>query len=60
MLTPSARHLLDGLGRQRQETIAAVLRRMAPDDRAALVQGLASFARASGIPVAGDSTAQAS
>jgi len=60
VLTPAARHLLDGLGRQRQETIAAVLRRMSPDDRAALVQGLSSFARASGIQVAEDSTAQAS
>ncbi|WP_343868405.1 MarR family winged helix-turn-helix transcriptional regulator [Dactylosporangium roseum] len=58
VLTPTARRLLDGLGRQRQETIAAVLRRMAPDDRAALMQGLAAFARASGMPVAEDSAAQ--
>ncbi|WP_432834914.1 MarR family winged helix-turn-helix transcriptional regulator [Dactylosporangium sp. CA-092794] len=62
VLTPTARRLLDGLGRQRQETIAAVLRRMPPDDRAALLQGLTSFARASGVPLAEDegSAAQAS
>ncbi|GAA4247360.1 MarR family transcriptional regulator [Dactylosporangium darangshiense] len=61
VLTPTARRLLDGLGRQRQETIAAVLRRMSPDDRAALMQGLSSFARASGVPLAEDgSAAQAS
>jgi DNA-binding MarR family transcriptional regulator len=63
VLTPTARRLLDGLGRQRQETIAAVLRRMSPDDRAALMQGLSAFARASGVPLADDaapSAAQAS
>jgi DNA-binding MarR family transcriptional regulator len=57
VLTPTARRLLDGLGRQRQETIAAVLRRMSPDDRAALLQGLTAFARASGVPLAEDDTA---
>ena len=58
VLTPTARRLLDGLGRQRQETIAAVLRRMSPDDRAALLQGLSAFSRASGAPVAeGDAAA---
>ncbi|MER7283541.1 MarR family transcriptional regulator [Dactylosporangium sp. NPDC000244] len=61
VLTPTAHRLLDGLGRQRQETIAAVLRRMSPDDRAALLQGLSAFAQASGIPVAeDDAAAQAS
>jgi DNA-binding MarR family transcriptional regulator len=61
VLTPTARRLLDGLGRQRQESIAAVLRRMSPDDRAALMQGLSSFARASGVPLAEEgSAAQAS
>jgi DNA-binding MarR family transcriptional regulator len=60
VLTPTARRLLDGLGRQRQETIAGVLRRMSPDDRAALMQGLSSFARASGLPLADGSAAQAS
>ncbi|WP_432985581.1 MarR family transcriptional regulator [Dactylosporangium sp. CA-233914] len=61
VLTPTARRLLDGLGRQRQETIAAVLRRMAPDDRATLLHGLTAFARASGVPLAeDDSAAQAS
>jgi DNA-binding MarR family transcriptional regulator len=61
VLTPTARRLLDGLGRQRQETISAVLRRMTPDDRAALLQGLTAFARASGVPVAEeDAAAQAS
>jgi DNA-binding MarR family transcriptional regulator len=57
VLTPTARRLLDGLGRQRQETIAAVLRRMSPDDRAALLQGLSAFARASGAPLADDDAA---
>ncbi|GAA3448405.1 MarR family winged helix-turn-helix transcriptional regulator [Dactylosporangium matsuzakiense] len=60
VLTPTARRLLDGLGRQRQETIAAVLRRMPPDDRAALLQGLSAFARASGVPIAEEDAAQAS
>jgi DNA-binding MarR family transcriptional regulator len=61
VLTPTARRLLDGLGRQRQETIAAVLRRMPPDDRAALMQGLSAFARSSGVPLVEDgSAAQAS
>ncbi|WP_433613429.1 MarR family transcriptional regulator [Dactylosporangium sp. CA-139114] len=61
VLTPTAHRLLDRLGRQRQETIAAVLRRMSPDDRAALLQGLSAFAQASGIPVAeDDAAAQAS
>ncbi|MER7007374.1 MarR family transcriptional regulator [Dactylosporangium sp. NPDC000555] len=57
VLTPTARRLLDGLGRQRRESIAAVMRRMAPDDRAALLQGLSSFARASGVPLAEDGPA---
>ncbi|GAA2382395.1 MarR family transcriptional regulator [Dactylosporangium salmoneum] len=61
VLTPTARRLLEGLGRQRQDTISAVLRRMSPDDRAALMQGLSSFAVASGVPlVESDSAAQAS
>lgn len=61
VLTPTARRLLDGLSKQRQETIAAVLRRMSPDDRAALMQGLTSFARASGVRLADEgSAAQAS
>ncbi|MEU7875579.1 MarR family transcriptional regulator [Dactylosporangium sp. NPDC049140] len=61
VLTPTARRLLDGLRRQRQETIATVLRRMAPDDRVALLQGLSAFSRASGVPVAeDDAAAQAS
>jgi len=61
VLTPTARRLLDGLGRQRQETIAAVLRRMSPDDRAALVQGLQSFSHAAGSPAVADAAkAQAS
>jgi DNA-binding MarR family transcriptional regulator len=61
VLTPTARRLLDDLGRQRQETIAAVLRRMSQDDCAALLQGLSAFARASGVPLADeDAAAQAS
>ena len=48
VLTTSAQALLDDLSRQRREAIAAVLRRMPPDDRAALVQGLESFANATG------------
>lgn len=62
VLTATARRLLDKLGQQRQETIAAVLHRMPPDDRAALVQGLQSFTRAADtVPAARtESTAQAS
>ncbi|MEV8513190.1 MarR family transcriptional regulator [Dactylosporangium sp. NPDC051484] len=57
VLTPTARRLLDGLSRRRQASIAAVMRRMTPDDRAALLQGLSSFARAAGIPLTEDGPA---
>src|SRR4051794_19374952 len=54
VLTPTARRLLDGLGRQRQETVAAVPRRVAPDGRAALLQGPAALPPPPGAPRAGD------
>jgi DNA-binding MarR family transcriptional regulator len=60
VLTPTAGRLLDGLAEQRQTTIAAVLRKMPVDQRAALVEGLQAFSRAAGSPAVVEGTAQAS
>jgi DNA-binding MarR family transcriptional regulator len=49
-LTPSARQLLDDLRASRRETLAAVLGRMSPAGRAALVRGLTEFAAAVASP----------
>ena len=59
VLTTSARRLLDGLAQQRQAMIAAVLRKMPVDQRAALVEGLQAFSRAAGSPAVAGGTAQA-
>jgi DNA-binding MarR family transcriptional regulator len=60
VLTPTAGRLLDGLAEQRQTMIAAVLRKMPVDQRAALVDGLQAFSRAAGSPAVAEGTAQAS
>lgn len=60
VLTPTAARLLDGLAEQRQATIAAVLRKMPVEQRAALVEALQAFSRAAGSPAAVEGTAQAS
>jgi DNA-binding MarR family transcriptional regulator len=60
VLTSTAGRLLDGLAKQRQAMIAAVLRKMPVDQRAALVEGLQAFSRAAGSPAVAEGTAQAS
>jgi DNA-binding MarR family transcriptional regulator len=60
VLTPTAGHLLDNLAEARQTMIAAVLRGMPVDQRAALVEGLQAFSRAAGSPAVAEGTAQAS
>jgi len=49
-LTASSRRLLDELRQARRERLSAVLDRMSPSGRAALIRGLAEFATAAAQP----------
>jgi DNA-binding MarR family transcriptional regulator len=52
--TPSARRLLDDLHTRRRDALAAVLERMSPADREALVRALRAFRTATGDQADGD------
>jgi DNA-binding MarR family transcriptional regulator len=54
-LTPSSRQLLEELRASRRATLGAVLGRMSPAGRAALVRGLTEFAAAAQGPEASES-----
>jgi DNA-binding MarR family transcriptional regulator len=58
-LTPSSRALLDELRRTRRAMLTAVLERMSPTGRAALIRGLTEFAVVADKP-AGDESASGS
>ncbi len=58
-LTPSSRGLLDELRRTRREMLSAVLERMSPAGRGALIRGLTEFAVIAEKP-AGDASASGS
>jgi DNA-binding MarR family transcriptional regulator len=49
-LTPSSRQLLDELRQARRAMLTAVLERMSPSGRAALIRGLTEFAAAAAQP----------
>jgi DNA-binding MarR family transcriptional regulator len=55
MLTPSARRLLDQLRERRRQALTAVLDRMTPAARHALVEALSAFATAADGTAEGDS-----
>src|SRR4051812_11754925 len=57
-LTPSSRGLLEDLRRTRRAMLTAVLERMSPTGRAALIRGLSEFAAVAEEPVAASEPAR--